>query len=105
MIRSLVNLLQRVAQLVDWTTDLSVPKSVWISGEHLPSRQKKAASVLQNVSAALILMTEHETDHALLSQDAAAVMTERACACKLVTAVGKPNIALPGLQPDLEKFW
>ena len=28
----LVNLLQRVAQLVDWTTDLSVPKSVWISG-------------------------------------------------------------------------
>lgn len=30
----LVNLLQRVAQLVDWTTDLSVPKSVWLSGGH-----------------------------------------------------------------------
>ena len=28
----LVNLLQRVQQLVDWTADLAVPKSVWISG-------------------------------------------------------------------------
>lgn len=28
----MVNMLQRVTQLVDWTTDLSVPKSVWLSG-------------------------------------------------------------------------
>ena len=32
-----VNLLQRVQQLVDWTADLSVPKTVWISGEALPT--------------------------------------------------------------------
>ena len=30
-----VNLLQRTQQLVEWTTDLSVPKSVWLSGELL----------------------------------------------------------------------
>lgn len=28
----LVNLLQRVAQLTDWTADLCVPRSVWLSG-------------------------------------------------------------------------
>ncbi len=26
------NLLQRVAQIQDWTADLTVPKSVWLSG-------------------------------------------------------------------------
>lgn len=26
------NLLQRVAQVQEWTTDLTVPKSVWLSG-------------------------------------------------------------------------
>ena len=30
-----INLLQRVQQLVDWTADLSVPKTVWISGRRL----------------------------------------------------------------------
>ena len=28
----LVNLMQRVTQLVEWTTDLGVPKSVWLPG-------------------------------------------------------------------------
>ncbi len=28
----LVNLLQRVAQLTDWTADLAVPRSVWLPG-------------------------------------------------------------------------
>jgi len=30
-----VNLLARHAQLLEWTTDLTVPKSVWLSGEHI----------------------------------------------------------------------
>ena len=28
----MVNLLARVAQLAEWTADLTVPKSVWLSG-------------------------------------------------------------------------
>ena len=37
-----VNLLQRTQQLVEWTTDLSVPKSVWLSGE-APAQRLRAS--------------------------------------------------------------
>lgn len=35
----LANLLARHAQLLEWTTDLAVPKSVWLSGA-LPGRPR-----------------------------------------------------------------
>ena len=44
-----VNLMQRVQQLVEWTGDLAVPKSVWISGAQPwphPARGGMAASAL-----------------------------------------------------------
>lgn len=44
----MVNLLQRVTQLVEWTTELSVPKSVWISGLFNP--QSFLTAVMQTTA-------------------------------------------------------
>lgn len=44
----LVNLLQRVTQLVEWTADLGVPKSVWLSGLFNP--QSFLTAVMQTTA-------------------------------------------------------
>ena len=44
----LVNLLQRVSQLVEWTADLGVPKSVWLSGLFNP--QSFLTAVMQTTA-------------------------------------------------------
>ncbi|KAK9808985.1 hypothetical protein WJX72_007373 [[Myrmecia] bisecta] len=44
----LLNLLQRVAQLTDWTADMGVPKSVWLSGLFNP--QSFLTAVMQTTA-------------------------------------------------------
>lgn len=61
----LVNLLARVQQLVEWTADLGVPKSVWLSGLFNP--QSFLTAVMQVRSAVTLHSLLLQNDKEVLS--------------------------------------